>query len=93
MQTLTDNQLHELARKRVEFKRHLLSYFVTNAAFWLIWYFTGQGYIWPIWLTATWGMGLVFHYLFNYHSSGLFSEDEEFHRLKKQFQGDEGFIE
>jgi hypothetical protein len=28
MQTLTDNQLHELARKRVEFKRHLLSYFV-----------------------------------------------------------------
>ena len=30
MQTPTDAQLRELARKRVDFRRHLVVYFVTN---------------------------------------------------------------
>ncbi len=84
MQTLTDNQLHELARKRVEFRRNLLSFFVMNAALWLIWFFTGRGYPWPIWVTALWGIGLVFHFLFNYRPSDLLSEEEEFIKLKRQ---------
>ena len=44
MQQLSDSQLHELARKRVEFRRHLLVYFITNASLWIIWFLTGQGY-------------------------------------------------
>lgn len=84
MQTFTDQQLHELARKRVEFRSHLIVYCVINAILWLIWFLTGQGYIWPIWPTAGWGVGLIFHYLFEYRSSRLLSEEEEFQKLKKQ---------
>ena len=84
MQTLNDNQLHELAKKRVEFRVHLVVYAVVNVMLWAIWYMTGQGYIWPIWPTLGWGIGLIFHYLFEYRSSGVFSEEEEYNKLKKQ---------
>ena len=86
MQTPTDIQLRELARKRVEFRTHLIVYIVTNAAFWTIWFFTGQGYLWPVWPMAGWGIGLIFHYLFDYRSSRLLSEEDEFLKLKKQME-------
>ena len=85
MQTLTDTQLHELARKRVEFRTHLVVYLVTNAALWTIWFFTSRGYLWPVWPMAGWGIGLVFHYLFEYRSSKYLSEQEEFEKLKRKF--------
>ena len=84
MQKYTEAQLHELARKRVDFRRHLIVYFVINATFWTIWYFTGHGYLWPVWPMAGWGVGVIFHYLFEYRSLRLFSEEDEFNRLKKQ---------
>ena len=83
MQALTDNQLHELARKRVEFRRHLVVYFVINAILWTIWFLTGQGYIWPIWPMAGWGIGVIFHYMFEYRSSPFLSEEEEYQKLKR----------
>ena len=86
MQTFTDAQLRELAHKRVEFRIHLIVYFVVNAALWGLWWFTGQGYPWPMWPTIGWGIGVVFHYLFDYRSSQLLSEEEEFRRLKKEME-------
>jgi hypothetical protein len=86
MQTPTDTQLHELARKRVDFRRHLLVYFVMNAVLWTIWFITGQGYLWPVWPTAGWGIGVLFHYLFEYRSSRLLSEEEEYKKLKKEME-------
>jgi hypothetical protein len=83
MQTPTDAQLHELARKRVDFRRHLLVFFIINGVFWLIWYVTGGGYPWPVWPMAGWGIGVIFHYLFDYRSSRLLSEEEEYNRLKR----------
>lgn len=85
MQTLNDNQLHALARKRVEFRTHLVVYCVVNAGLWGIWYFTSgsHGYVWPVWPLLGWGVGLLFHYLFDYRPSKLFSEEEEFEKLKK----------
>jgi hypothetical protein len=62
MKSPTDTQLHELARKRVSFRVHLIVYFVTNAAFWIIWFVTGRGYVWPVWPMVGWGIGVVFHY-------------------------------
>lgn len=85
MQTLTDKQLHELAKKRVEFRTHLVVYLVVNSFLWIIWYFTGQGYMWPIWPMAGWGIGLVFHYIFDYRTSKYFSEEDEYRKLKDQF--------
>ena len=86
MQSLTDVQLLELAHKRVEFRAHLVVYCVTNAALWIIWWFTGSQYIWPIWPMVGWGIGLIFHYLFNYRSSKFLSEEEEYKKLKKEIK-------
>ena len=86
MQTLSENQLHELARKRVEFRRHLVVYFVIISILWMIWFLTGAGYIWPIWPMAGWGIGVIFHYMFEYKSSSFLSEEEEYKKLKKEMK-------
>ena len=88
MQQITDKQLHEMAKKRVEFKVHLTVYVVVNAGLWVLWYITGSGYPWPLWPMFGWGIGLLFHYLFEYRRTELFSEDDEYNRLKKQMQND-----
>jgi hypothetical protein len=84
MQSLTDTELRQLARKRVEFRSHLIVYIVINASLWVIWYTTGGHYPWPIWPLVGWGIGLFFHYVFEYRPSRLFSEQEEYERLKKE---------
>src|SRR4030095_2138663 len=84
MQQLTDKQLHDLAHKRVDFRRHLLVYLIINSALWLVWYFTGAQYPWPIWPMAGWGIGLIFHYVFDYRSSSMLSEEEEYNKLKEE---------
>jgi len=89
MATYSDAQLHELAKKRVDFRCHLFVYFVINAVLWGLWYFTGASYPWPIWATACWGIGLIFHYAFEYRSSRFLSEEEEFRKLKKDV-GEQG---
>jgi hypothetical protein len=86
MQPLTDTELHQLAKKRVEFRSHFLVYLVVMAALWSIWFFTGQHYMWPVWPMAGWGIGLVFHYFFEYRSSSFLSEEEEFRKLKRKME-------
>ena len=83
MQVLNDTQLRELAKKRVDFRRHLIVFFVINSMLWIIWYVTGPAYPWPVWPLAGWGVGVIFHYLFDYRSTNYFSEEEEFRKLKK----------
>jgi hypothetical protein len=87
MQTPTDTQLRELARKRVDFRRHLIVYGIVNGALWMIWFVTGQGYLWPVWPMAGWGIGVLFHYIFDYRTSGFLSEEEEYTKLKKEIEG------
>jgi hypothetical protein len=86
MQTPTDTQLHELARKRVDFRAHLIVYFVINAVLWTIWFVTSQGYPWPVWPMAGWGIGVLFHYIFDYRPARFLSEEEEYKRLKRQME-------
>ena len=86
MQYLTDTELHVQARKRVEFKRHLLVYCIVNGSLWMIWALTSRGYLWPVWPLFGWGIGLIFHYLFDYRSSRFLSEEEEFNKLKQETQ-------
>jgi hypothetical protein len=84
MQPLSEKQLHKQARKRVEFRAHLLVYWVVIGALWIIWTFTSEGYPWPVWPSFGWGIGLVFHYLFDYRPSGFLSEEEEYKKLKRR---------
>lgn len=92
MENYTDAQLHQIARKRVEFRQHLLVYAVINSALWALWFFTGAGYPWPVWPMVGWGIGLVCHYLFEYRSYRLLSEEEEYLKLKKQMEKQEHFV-
>jgi hypothetical protein len=87
MRQLTDTQLHQLARKRVEFRSHLIVYCIINVVFWFLWWITGEGYPWPIWPMAGWGIGVLFHYLFDYRPSKYLSEEEEYQKLKKEMEG------
>jgi uncharacterized ion transporter superfamily protein YfcC len=90
MQNLTDTQLHELAKKRVDFRAHLIVYIVIISILWFIWFVTGQGYIWPVWPMAGWGIGVLFHYIFDYRPSRYLSEEEEYKKLKKEMEEHKG---
>ena len=86
MQTQFDRELHERARKRVEFRSHLIVYTVIISTLWMIWFLIGGSYIWPIWPMAGWGVGLLLHYLFEYRTSRFLSEEEEYQKLKKKIE-------
>jgi len=67
-QQLTEDELFELAKARVEEKKgfysHLASYCIVNLGLFLLWRFaTGAGYPWFIWPLAGWGIGLAFHFI------------------------------
>jgi hypothetical protein len=86
MATLSDTQLRQLAHKRVEFRSHLFVYCIVIGALWIIWFFTGSRYIWPVWPMVGWGIGLVFHYVFEYRSARFLSEEDEYNKLKKELE-------
>lgn len=58
-----DDEARRLARKRVQAKRdlvsHAVAYVVVNSFLVFVWAVTGQGYFWPGWVLAGWGIGLV----------------------------------
>ena len=67
-QKLSEEQIYEEAKKRVEEKRgfyvHLTVYIVVNIGLVLLWAFaTSGGHPWFIWSLGGWGIGLLFHYL------------------------------
>ena len=86
-----DPQLWHIANKRVAFKRHLATYIVINLFFWILWYFTNDqrgsdenGLPWPVWPGIGWGIGLVFHFIGTYVSTGHHSVEREYEKLKNQ---------
>lgn len=80
----TDEKLMQIARERVEFKRHLRIYIIVNIGIWLFWVFTSAGSsIWPIWVTLGWGIGVVSHY-YKVHGSPSEKVQKEFEKLKKE---------
>lgn len=88
-QSLKDRELWRIAKKRVGFRRHLVTYLVINAMFWLIWYFSdrnnhGHNFPWPVWPMLGWGIGLVFSYLDAYVFSSQNSVEKEYEKLKNR---------
>jgi hypothetical protein len=64
---MTEEQIYEAARKRVEEKRgfytHFTVYIVVNIVLFLIWFFTGHGFPWFVFPLCGWGIGVIFHFL------------------------------
>ena len=88
-----DARLWQLAHRRASFKKHLATYIVINLFFWVLWYFTKERYNhvseygfvpWPIWPMAGWGIGLVFHFIGAYMSTGYNTVEREYEKLKNQ---------
>jgi hypothetical protein len=45
------------------FKIHLIVFLLATPVSWLVWYLTDRTYLWPLWSTLAWGVGVLFHYL------------------------------
>jgi hypothetical protein len=68
MSKLSEEEIYNQARKRVEEKKgfftHLAVYIIVNIMLVLIWAFpSGAGYPWFLWPLGGWGIGLLFHFL------------------------------
>ena len=65
---MSEEQIYELAKKRVEEKRgfftHLTVYIIVNIMLVLIWKFaSGEGFPWFIFPLGGWGIGIIIHSL------------------------------
>ena len=84
-----DPKLWELAQKRASFKSHLVTYFVMNTFFWVLWYLNGRndghgGWPWPVWPMLGWGIGLAFHYVAAYVAPKENLAEREYEKLKNK---------
>jgi hypothetical protein len=92
MEEQRDEKLWQMAKKRADFQRSLVSYFVVNGLLWGIWYFTAgrhgynYGTPWPLWVMLGWGVGLIFQYLNAYGGSKTDLVEKEYEKLKNKNQ-------
>ncbi|HQS83678.1 MAG: hypothetical protein B7Y25_00960 [Alphaproteobacteria bacterium 16-39-46] len=59
-QKKTQNQKDSNAysRKRAKFYKDFTTYLIINLFFVGIWFFSGRGYFWPIWVMLGWGISI-----------------------------------
>lgn len=85
-----DPMLWSLARRRASFKRHLTTYLVINAFFWILWFILGRktygtdGVPWPVWPMLGWGIGLAFHFFGAYVNNEHRSIEKEYQKLQNK---------
>ena len=84
-----DPELWRIAQKRAKFKRHVFTYVVINAFFWLLWLMTADygswgGIPWPVWPMVGWGIGLAFSYFDAYQDPKSTLANREYEKLKKE---------
>ena len=86
-----DPELWEIAEKRACFKPHAMIFVITNIFLWSVWYFSQNGnegndndYLWPVWVTLSWGIWLAFHYAEAYVFPKENSAEQEYEKLINQ---------
>jgi hypothetical protein len=93
---LTDAQITRMAKARVAFKMHLITYVAVNLFLAAIWFVTsgghsptlmdnGESYYWPIWTHLGWGLGLAIHGFTTYGPGGNMLQNEE-DKLRQQYR-------
>ena len=65
-------------KARTELVQHAITYLLINPFLWAIWLFTGTSFPWPIFVTASWGIGMLSHYVdyYNKHGKGAQKREE-----------------
>ena len=56
-----------IAEARYAFRWHLPIYLIVNTGLVAIWYFSGDGFPWPLFPIVFWGLGVAGHYVGAYH--------------------------
>ncbi len=85
----TDEELMALARKRAQdkvgFYTHFAIYIVINSMLILIWWFTGAGFPWFIFVLGFWGIGLVANFVSVFVGTGVSDRmaEREYEKLKQ----------
>jgi hypothetical protein len=86
-----EKALYGKAKKRVQFKVHLMVFILTNAILWLFYYFVFNNIEavrqfalqFVLFISLTWGIVVIAHYLVVYKWGKTFVE-KEFDKLKKE---------
>ncbi len=85
----SEEELMALARKRAQdkvgFYTHFAIYVVINAMLILIWWFTGAGFPWFIFVLGFWGIGLIANFVSVFIGTGVSDKmaQKEYERLKR----------
>lgn len=86
-----DEKLWKAAKRRVEFKKHLIIYFIINTFLWCLWYFNGadtHSFLpWPAFVTIGWGVGLFFNFLSAYSGFRDTMLENEYRKLQQKQAG------
>ncbi len=81
---MSEKELYEAARKRVEEKKgffiHFAVYICVNIFLVIIWAVTGDGFPWFVFPLGGWGIGILFHFLGVY----VFSQQSERDRRERE---------
>lgn len=85
--TMTDEQILELAKKRVKDKKdfyaHLSAWVVVNIILIIVWAMTNWGgYPWFVWCLGPWGVGVLFHFLAVF----VFENKSDFRAIEKEVE-------
>jgi 2TM domain len=84
-QVLREKAIKQL-KKRRDFRGHLLVYVLVNAFLVAVWALTNpDGFFWPVFLIAGWGIGVVMN-AWDVYRGDEFSE-AQIHREMERFQG------
>jgi hypothetical protein len=66
---INDEELREIAKKRVGFKNHLWGFLLFNIVFLALNLIYSPEILWFFWITLFWGIGLFFHWRDAYYGS------------------------
>jgi energy-coupling factor transporter transmembrane protein EcfT len=78
MKTLTEQQIVEKVKRIIGLRIHLIIFIVALPINWAIWYFTDTTYMWPIWPTLGWSLGIFFHWLVAFHIDKFFPRTKSY---------------
>ena len=84
---MKDSDIKIMAKNRVEFREHLMVYIVINIFLWALNLWLTPVFLWVLFVTFFWGIGLVFHYREAYTGPREAKIEREYQKLKASKKG------